>query len=63
MIRTWCMRYEAKHEGFKRLASIIGNFVNIGWTLANRHQHRQCYELMAESSIDRDLVIGKGTLV
>ena len=32
------MRQEAKHEGFKKLASITGNFINIGWTLAKRYE-------------------------
>ena len=29
MVRSWCMRYEAKHSYFKRLASYMGNFTNV----------------------------------
>ncbi|XP_046848549.1 uncharacterized protein LOC124442066 isoform X2 [Xenia sp. Carnegie-2017] len=43
MIRSWCMRYEAKHSYFKRLASYLGNFTNVALSLAERHQTRSCY--------------------
>ena len=39
MSRLWCMRYEQKHQRYKRLAYIIGNFKNILKTIATRHQH------------------------
>lgn len=29
LIRSWCMRYEAKHHYFKKLSAVIGNFTNI----------------------------------
>ncbi|XP_047134788.1 uncharacterized protein LOC136071646 [Hydra vulgaris] len=41
----WCMRFEAKHLYFKKLASVIRNFKNIGYSLAKRHQLRQCWEM------------------
>lgn len=37
------MRFEAKHSYFKHLAQSIGNFINIPYTLAMRHQQFQCY--------------------
>ena len=37
------MRYEARHNYFKKLAQDIGNYINISWTLAMRHQLLQCY--------------------
>ncbi|XP_046848514.1 uncharacterized protein LOC124442044 isoform X2 [Xenia sp. Carnegie-2017] len=43
MIWSWCMRYEAKHSYFKRLASYLGNFTNVALSLAERHQTRSCY--------------------
>ena len=43
MKRTWCMRFEAKHRYFKRLATYIGNYKNVAYTLATRHQGQQCY--------------------
>ena len=39
------MRYEAKHQEFKHIAKISGNFVNICKTLAERHQPSHCYWL------------------
>lgn len=39
----WTMRFEAKHSYFKKLAQNIGNFINLPFTLALRHQKLQCY--------------------
>ena len=41
-----CMRYEAKHGYFKQLARVIGNFKNMPKTLAGRHQHYMCYQMI-----------------
>ena len=40
----WCMRFEAKHQYFKKVASVVCNFKNIAGTLASRHQMKQCYD-------------------
>ena len=40
------MRFEAKHQWFKKLAHNLGNFVNVAKTLAWRHQRLSCYDLM-----------------
>ena len=48
------MRYEAKHNFFKKLASNLGNFVDIAWTLASRHQQWKCYHWMNTSTIECD---------
>jgi hypothetical protein len=45
MMTHWCMRFVAKHRYFKQLATAIGNYANLPWTLAERHQNRQCYNL------------------
>ena len=37
------MRFEAKHSYFKRLAHAMGNFINLPYSLAQRHQQYQCY--------------------
>lgn len=37
------MRYEAKHAYFKGLAQSMGNFINLPYSLAMRHQYLQCY--------------------
>lgn len=36
------IRYEAKHQVFKRLAKKTNNFRNINKTLATKHQHHMC---------------------
>ncbi|XP_015773170.1 PREDICTED: uncharacterized protein LOC107351398 [Acropora digitifera] len=45
LVRSWCMRFEAKHHYFKRLAISIGNYTNITYSLAKRHQEGLCYRL------------------
>lgn len=45
----WCMRFEAKHQYFKKLAAKLHNFKNIAKSFASRHQMKQCWEL---SSVD-----------
>lgn len=46
------MRFEAKHREFKRLAAHLGNFTNLPYTLAKRHQEGLCYRLQtAEGSL------------
>lgn len=37
------MRFEARHNYFKKLARTLGNFKNLCSTLANRYQQLQCY--------------------
>ena len=41
--RCWCMRFEAKHNYFRRLIAIVKNFKNVCKTLAVRHQMLQTY--------------------
>ena len=45
LVRFWTMRYEAKHSYFKKLAQNVGNFINVPWMLATRHQLWQCYTI------------------
>jgi len=45
MVRSWCMRYEAKHRYFKQLAGVLGNFTNVAYSLAMRHQRLQCLKV------------------
>ena len=52
--------------GFKRLAVQLGNFINIGFSLAMRHQQIQCYhhQLSNESRREEEeLEIGPGTII
>lgn len=55
------MRYEAKHNHLKKLAQNIGNFINIAWTLANRHQYWQCFKWQEQDfMMSEDPEIGPG---
>ena len=62
--RHWCMRYEAKHSYFKRLAKNAYNFKNIAKTLAKRHQHLMCYHLNSAGEghgfLDEATDVGRG---
>lgn len=51
LVRQWTMRFEARHKYFKQLASKLGNFINITYTLASRHQQLQCYQHINSTSI------------
>lgn len=64
MVRTWCMKYEAKHRYFKRLASILGNFTNVAFSLGERHQYQQCYLMngSGHNYLMKNVDIGKGFL-
>ncbi|KAL1473652.1 hypothetical protein MTO96_038540 [Rhipicephalus appendiculatus] len=41
----WSMRFEAKHQQFKKLATSAKNFRNLTYTLCMRHQLKQGYQL------------------
>ncbi|KAH7986834.1 hypothetical protein HPB52_024697 [Rhipicephalus sanguineus] len=41
----WAMRFEAKHQYFKKMAACVKNFKNLTFTLAKRHQLKQSFEL------------------
>ena len=57
LIRHWTMRYEAKHSYFKKLSQCIGNFVNLPFSLALRHQQYQCY---LSTTHEEDMITGPG---
>ena len=61
LVRLWTMRFEARH---KRLASQLGNFINISYTLAVRHQRLQCYHQLNKHCIEgEDIEVGPGEMV
>lgn len=67
LIRSWCMRFEAKHHEFKRLAANLGNFTNLAYTLARRHQEGICYRLQTSegnlsSFIKKGIETGPGNI-
>ena len=53
------MRHEAKLLFFKRVAR-IGNFKNIVYTLANRHQSLLCWELSSGNLLDNPVECSPG---
>lgn len=44
-MQNWSMRFEAKHNYFKKLVDKVNNFKNIDYSLARRHQALQAYLL------------------
>ena len=61
LVRHMTMRYEAKHAYFKTLAQTIGNFINIPFTLAMRHQHLRCY--LSTAGQDSEIQTGPGRML
>ena len=57
------MRYEARHHYFKRMAQNIGNYINLSYTLAMRHQYLQCYYHQSQALFESDVEIGPGKTV
>ena len=62
-MRNWAMRFEAKHNYFKRLVEKINNFKNITYSLARRHQALQAYLLQSSAGnfLRMSLEVGPGT--
>ena len=61
MVRTWCMRYEAKHRFFKRIAMHMGNYTNVAFTLADRHQWQMCYTMSTSNNkfLIKSTIVGR----
>ena len=51
LVRQWTMRYEAKHNYFKKLSQRLGNFINLPWSLSTRHQQWSCYQWLNNKQI------------
>lgn len=63
LINHWTTRFEAKHKYFKHLANVMGNFTNICYSLALRHQMYQCYLSINQNALPSgEIEIGPGTL-
>ena len=63
LVRNWAMRFEAKHNYFKKLVDNINNFKNIAFSLAKRHQALQAYLLQASAGnfLRMSLEVGPGS--
>lgn len=55
LVHLSCMRFEAKHQYFKKLSSVVCNYKNISKTLATRHQMRQCWEQANLASLGKEV--------
>jgi hypothetical protein len=61
MVRHWTMRYEGKHSYFKKLATVMGNFTNVCYSLSFRHQLYQCYLNLNKNDLPNEkLDVGPG---
>lgn len=61
LVRHWTMRFEAKHNYLKKMGQNVGNYINIAWTLAMRHQYLQCYySISGDDLFDCNAEIGPG---
>ena len=64
LVRYWTMRFEARHNYFKHLAANLGNFINISYTLAMRHQQYQCYLALNTTMLrNEEVEVGPGEIV
>lgn len=64
MRQQWTMRFEAKHSYFKKLTQNIGNFINLPYTLALRHEKYQCYYRMNVNEYRDGIVdVGPGNCI
>ncbi|XP_035994789.1 uncharacterized protein LOC118563679 [Fundulus heteroclitus] len=58
VLHMWCMRYEAKHNFFKKQ---LKSFKNVTKTLAKKHQ--SCMTMYQESFSKQKLILGPGKMV
>lgn len=61
LVNLSCMRFEAKHQYFKKVSTVVCNFKNITKTLARRHQLRQCWEQAEKKSIGYEVCNASGS--
>ena len=57
LVNFWCMRMESKNAYFKQVAK-IGNFRNIAYSVARRHQRLICAYLQGSFFTYNELVCG-----
>lgn len=56
----WCMRFEAAHQYYKKMAKISNNFKNIAKTLAERFQFKQCFTFSSDNALGAEIsCVGK----
>lgn len=62
LINTWCMRMEAKNSELKQSA-LKGNYKNVPFTVAKRHQHLLCANLQSSVYFDTQPEFGPGEYI
>ena len=53
LVRSWCMRFEAKHAYFKDQAKIIKNFKNLSLSLSKRYLSSLCADYISFNKEDQ----------
>ena len=61
--RMWCMRFEAKHNYFKRLVHSVKNFKNLPSSLAVRHELMQAASACGNNFLCPDVEISNCTII
>lgn len=60
LMQYWTMRFEAKHNFFKRISHVTCNFKIISKTMAIRHQVMLCYNFFSGNVFDHPIEVGPG---
>ena len=63
LIRLWTMRFESKHQFFKRCMRNSRNFINVTGMLAKRHQMLQAYLSGAPRFLTNEVLINSNLVV
>lgn len=63
LYNLWSMRFEQKHQRYKRLMHISGNFKNVPKTVATRHQHDVASRLLLNQYSASTVETGDGEVV
>jgi hypothetical protein len=53
----WCMRFEARHQYYKKVAKFGNNYKNIASTLSERHQFKVCHLMSGENALSVDVAV------
>ena len=59
LVRSWCMRMEAKNSYFKQIAQ-LGNFKNITYSVAKGHKRLMCSYLQSHNFFPTTTECGPG---
>lgn len=60
--KLWTLRFESKHQFFKRCVRSCHNFINVPSMLANRHQLQQAY-LSSSRRFQSEIIVSNADIV